>query len=640
MPKLFAIIYINKCVSEILTGRRLKKWLCIGGFMLGSVLWSFSNPQEKNIVLEYNTVIKIEKGKHIEETSILIQINNKNSNWISDVEISYGEFEKLEILEASILNSDGQIIRKLKKKEIISRSDISDDTFYSNTFLKEFKMKWHEYPYIIKYVYRKKTNDFMFITDWYPVIFRNALVKNATLEVQIPKEYEVFIDQSESLKQITDTLEDHYSFRWKASYLNQLKSEPFGTNFIEKLPYVTIVPKKFQYGIVGYHDTWSSFGKWQSQIITGLDVLPQSEKIIVDGIVEGLSDKKQIIKNLYRYLQNNTRYINITINEGGLIPYPASYVCENKYGDCKALTIYMKALLKYVGIESLYTLVYAGDNPVSINKSFPSQQFNHVILSVPLEKDTIWLECTSNYFPFNYLGTFTQNRTGFMIDGSASKLINIPGLKSTSIYEKSQYDFNLNNEGNGTLMVSKILGGAEFEKYKYIEEATTKKYKENQIREKIPIKYTDLQNWNISQPDPNQAELVFDASLLVRDQFRIMGECIAISLFPIYSLPFKSENEREGSVRINYPINKSDTINLNLSFVNQYQVKLPSNINLTSKYGIYKVTYSLIKKGIRVTRNFQLFANRYPLEKYSKFYSFINSIEENHRNSVIVLNPN
>ncbi len=468
-------------------GKRLKQQLCIAGLILAPFLCSFSNPQNGNIVLEYNTDIKIEKGKLIEEKSILIQINNKTANWISDVEITYSEDDKLEILEASILNPSGQVIRKLKKKEIISRSNMSDDTFYENLFLKEFKLKWHEYPYLIKYVYRKKTDDFLFITKWYPVLFENVPVNKATLNVSIPKDYEIFINYSESLEQSTDTLENHYTFAWESSYLKQLKSEPFGINLREKLPNVTIVPKKFQYGLEGHHDTWSSFGDWQSQIITGLDDLPQSEKIIVDRIIEGLTDKKQIINKLYRHMQDNTRYINVTIDEGGLVPYPASYVCENKYGDCKALTIYMKALLKQAGIESFYTLIYAGSNPVKVNKSFPSQQFNHVILNIPLEKDTIWLENTVNYFPINYLGTFTQNRTGLMINGNESKLINTPRLKSENVFDKCQYEFNLNIEGNGTLKVSKSLGGPEFERYKYVNDVIAEKYRENQIRKIIPI---------------------------------------------------------------------------------------------------------------------------------------------------------
>lgn len=83
----------------------LKIWVFVTGILLFTFLPAFSISQNGNIVLEYHTNIKIEKGKHIKETSILIQINDKNSDWVSDVEIAYGEDEKMEILEAAILNT-------------------------------------------------------------------------------------------------------------------------------------------------------------------------------------------------------------------------------------------------------------------------------------------------------------------------------------------------------------------------------------------------------------------------------------------------------------------------------------------------------------------------------------------------------
>jgi hypothetical protein len=70
------------------------------------------------LLLERNSEIKIEKTKLSEIHSFLIQINNRESNWISEIKIPYENGEKVKILEAAIVNSDGTIIRKLKKNEI------------------------------------------------------------------------------------------------------------------------------------------------------------------------------------------------------------------------------------------------------------------------------------------------------------------------------------------------------------------------------------------------------------------------------------------------------------------------------------------------------------------------------------------
>mgnify|MGYP001126063175 FL=1 len=97
------------------------------------------------------------------------------------------------------------------------------------------------------------------------------------------------------------------------------------------------------------------------------------------------------------------RYISVQIGIGGWKPISAEEVDENKYGDCKGLTNYTKALLRTVGIESNYCVVSAGSEIKDISEDFPSMQGNHVILNIPQEgKSDLWLECTSQDTPFNF----------------------------------------------------------------------------------------------------------------------------------------------------------------------------------------------------------------------------------------------
>jgi hypothetical protein len=104
------------------------------------------------------------------------------------------------------------------------------------------------------------------------------------------------------------------------------------------MPLVLIAPTNFHYGVDGCTKDWVSFGNWQYQLNEGLDVLPQNEKNTISTLIKGITNKKEIVKVLYHYLQDNTRYINVLLGVGGYKPHPATYVSENKYGDCKALT--------------------------------------------------------------------------------------------------------------------------------------------------------------------------------------------------------------------------------------------------------------------------------------------------------------
>ena len=88
----------------------------------------------------------------------------------------------------------------------------------------------------------------------------------------------------------------------------------------------------------------------------------------------------------------------------------------------------MKALLKAVGINSHHVLIKAGAN-VAINPlkdDFVQNNFNHMILMVPLDKDSIWLECTSSVNPAGYLGNFTADRDALILTEQGGVIAHTP----------------------------------------------------------------------------------------------------------------------------------------------------------------------------------------------------------------------
>jgi len=589
-------------------------------------------------IVDFSTTVKVKTNKLIEEKTYIIQINNKDSDWITDIEIPYKEQEKLNILEASIIDLFGNTIRKLKKKEIITRNDRSRIAFYEDNWVKEFKLKWNQYPYRIKYKYRKTKDKFIFVTQWHPLVYTNVQTNKASLSVVLPSNYDVTINASKELKHDVSVTDESQTLHWEAKNISTIHSESFSPPIQDLIPSVKIVPQDFKYGIKGSFDTWSSFGEWHEKMNAGLDILTPAEKIKINQLIEGINDKREIVRILYHYLQDNTRYINVAIDIGGLKPYPASYVCENKYGDCKALTNYMKALLKYAGIRSYYTKIYSDRNPIRIDTQTPCQQFNHIILSVPFENDTIWLENTDKHNPYNYLGTFTQDRHALLVNGSESKLVKTKALTLEEILEKNSYTFNLDIEGKGNLHVSKNLKGEAFEKYQYIRYELGEKDQKQQIEDDLPLKNYDIQTWEITQKNRDSQNLFLKADLKVENQFRKIGNMIVLKpvINPFFHL--EKPQTRRNRIRINYPTHQNDTIIYNLPFMDKYEVELPKNLTIMSEYGSYKVNYTQLNNQLIVSQVFQLNAGEYSLNDYPHIYNFSENIQKSLTKSVIILN--
>jgi hypothetical protein len=570
-------------------------------------------------VINYNTHISY-NGKNIQQiTEYEIQINNAAGTEFAEIEIFYSLKNPIKDLSASILDLFGNKIRTLKKKEITTTTAWSGVEFHSDGRLKMFDLIHTNYPYIIKYRYSQTFNDYISIANWYPHWNPKIKTRKAELVVEIPQDTRIHIFQQKVDSALVSYIDNTELFKWELTNYSSFESEPYSPLKQELAPKVIIMPEEFHYGVDGTAKTWKDFGNWKCELIKGLDTLPPSEQMKVHQITDTIKNPVDKIKALYHYLQDNTRYILVSLDKGGLIPYPASYVCDKKYGDCKALSIYMKALLKEIDIQSYYTTVYAGTKPVTINPGFPSHQTNHIILCVPYEKDTIWLECTSKITPFNYLGSFTQNRLALINRIDNSQLIKTPKQNLSDVLVATKTHITLNGI-NGTFKTTARAKGQSFENYKYFESQYSEKEKQEFLEE------NDLTDYKITQLHRDSAFLTLTLNGKVHALCQSLGSKTLLNPYkPNYTKLTKPE-ERKSDIFVSYPINQCDTV------IYEFDKEISdtkglSMIELKSEFGSYTTNFEIKGKLLYTYRTFQLKQGRFPRESYPEFYQFYKDIE-------------
>src|SRR5690606_172937 len=162
-----------------------------------------------------------------------------------------------------------------------------------------------------------------------------------------------------------------------------------------------------------------------------------------------------------------TRYISVQVGIGGIQPIAASEIDRVKYGACKGLTNYTKALLEVVGVRSDYTEVHAkSSGQKSIDKDFPSLlgQVNHVILNIPLEnKESIWLECTSQTMPFGFLGDFTDNRDVLSITPEGGRIIRTPKYYAKGNSQSTTAEFDILSDKSIVARAKVVSKGLQYD---------------------------------------------------------------------------------------------------------------------------------------------------------------------------------
>jgi hypothetical protein len=590
-------------------------------------------------ILEYDTDIRLDGQRLIMERGMEIQINNPSMEWLSDITIPYDDGTEVDILEASVLDATGRVLRTLGRKEITTRHDIGEGTFFEDSRVKEFKLTSNSYPYRVKYRYRVATEKYIYLCRWSPSVYSNVVTKHATLRVIIPKNYPVTVHRPGNLRYDSALVSNTIHMQWEGTEVGPFKAEAYSPPILERVPWVVIAPSQFNYGIPGSLLSWSSYGTWHERLNDGAEDLPPDEKTRIRKLVEGISDKQEIIKRLYHYMQDNTRYVFVAVDVGGLKPYPASFVSSKKYGDCKALTIFMKAMLMESGIPSFYTLVNGDGNPIRINTAAPGPQFNHVILCVPLDKDTVWLEDTAGHLPYNYLGTFTQDRPALVINGSASRLIKTPALSVDEVLRKEMFTFTIAPEGNAEVKILSELRGDEFEDVRFFQFNKNEKALHDFVDRLFPWLKGKTRPYVIGNADRDASVIHLNINQTIETPMRRLGDAFYLQPHQIEVPNLEPPVTRNTPLRINCPTNLEQEFSYEGLFIPNHKVTLPAELKFTTPYGLYQASHEIQGNRIIVRRKFVLYAGEYPLSEYPAVYAFIKSIKDSRRTSVITLNP-
>jgi len=140
----------------------------------------------------------------------------------------------------------------------------------------------------------------------------------------------------------------------------------------------------------------------------------------------------------------------------------AEEVARTGFGDCKALSNYMKSMLEVVDIPSYYTVI--STNKKRLFPDFPNfTQSDHVIVTVPLENDTLYLECTSQQAPFGYISDLAGHDALAIGDNNKVFFCTLPDYPPRENEVINRTHIQIDANGTGHLTVHSTFKNEEFE---------------------------------------------------------------------------------------------------------------------------------------------------------------------------------
>ena len=409
-------------------------------------------------------------GRATKRVLYAITILNEEADSYAKHQVGYDKLTKILSIEGRVYDANGKVISKLKKADIQDIAAFDGVSFVSDTRVKIATFARNTYPYTVEFEYELEDKNLLHYGYRYPQPNAKISVESSVFEVIVPKDFPELRYHGQNLTTKVEMAmrgdKKVYQWVWKNLAVRP-QSEPYSPSAFTKNEFLTVAPNTFEVeGYKGDMTNWKSLGEWNLLLSTGREELPLATQAKVQELVGNSPSKLDKIKTLYEYMQSKTRYVGIQLGIGGWQPFPATEVDSKGYGDCKALSNYMKSLLKVVGIESYYTLIKAGNDgeKEEFFPSFSSRQFNHAILCVPLEKDTVWLECTSQIQAAGYMGNFTDDRYALLITPQGGKLVRTPTYtrKDNTITRKATV--KLDAEGNATAEINTQYSGLQQDK--------------------------------------------------------------------------------------------------------------------------------------------------------------------------------
>ncbi|PZP45957.1 MAG: hypothetical protein DI598_12720 [Pseudopedobacter saltans] len=544
-------------------------------------------------------------------------------------------------IEGVLYDAQGNKIKSMKKKDIKDLSFDGDENLITDGRYKEHNFYWSIYPYTVEYSYEQEVKSLFLLPDWNPASY-NVAVEHAKLIVETPSNYNIRL-RAIHIPGTLPSMQDNGKYKTFSYSLDNLKArdqEPLSNRGLLNLfPKIAIAPSNFSMGkYTGNMDDWKQYGQFQYALYQGKDRLPENIRQEVHRLTDNLKDSREKAQVLYTFLQNNTRYISVQLGIGGWEPFDASYVASKKYGDCKALTNYMYSLLKEAGIPSNPVLISAGDYTTDyLIEDFANSYFNHVILSIPQSKDTIWLECTSQTSPFGYLGTFTANRKALLLSENGGYIVNTPNYSPAQNLQKRFTEATIDIDGNLKANLSTLYQG---EQQDYV--ANLLHYSSKDLLKKYLNSSLGLATYEVISSDyketPSSLPSIDEKLIVTAPNYAsVVGKRIMFSpnAFNKSTSKFEASEERNSEIVFTYPFLDYDSTVFNIP--EGYEVEsVPKPLSIESMFGTYSSQVDFKEGKIIYIRSQKRESGKYPTTQYKSLVDFFDKIYKADREKVVL----
>lgn len=553
--------------------------------------------------------------------------------------LTYGDkFRELKKFSAVLYNGKGEVLRKFKMSDIqtteISEGLASDLKYYF------FRCETPIFPFTIAYEYEVNWKDGIFsFPIFFPQSRYSAALEMARYELNLPEGLKIRCKSLNNgdCEPAVFRRKGMVSYVWQLENRKAIEPENFAPAVKKLAPMIYVSPEYFVYDkVTGVITDWNSYGSWVYGLLNGRGELSAEFKNRIIRLTEGAGSDREKVKILYDYLEQTTRYVSIQLGIGGFQPMAASEVNKTGFGDCKALSFYLKSMLEVVGISSNYVEIRSDERNKRMFSDYATfYETNHVILQVPLEGDTLWLECTNPRLPFGFVHNNIAGHDAIEIKSGGGRFCQLPDYPDSLSVYKNKAEVGLRADGSAT-----VRSGKEFHVKVYSDYFGFNLQKNNEqtdwLRRRIELPNVRVQSVAVREDKMPLPVMYIDYTWDTNLYGSKTGNRLFVPINPFRS-PHDWFRKKERVYDIDLWKGRYDVDSILIALPEEYEVEfLPESIVLDSKYGRFSSHVSVSEGMMMVSQSFYLPVGMYEVSEYGALKDFIDQVNRAYEKKIIL----
>ncbi len=561
--------------------------------------------------------------------------------------VHHSYFSTLNYLEAVTLIPTDKGFKPVKSVNTKVKSSRDDYVFYDDS--KETEVSYNnlqkgnrtsiKYGLTFRDVYMTPK---VLLQSYLPIV-------HMKLEISLPKglslnEYLMGLDTSIYKRTEVETRNGKL-ITWEARNVPKLKfysDAPGVSNYINQLALTVDQYKNPKNGAFTYYmGKPGLLAKYLSGYIKDINRQPDAGLTAkVNEITAKESSEADKAKVIFKWVQDNVRYVAFEDSLGGFVPREAALVYSRKFGDCKDMSSLLKAMCEAAGLQTSFVWIGTRKLPYAVSKTAMPGAFNHMIAAVKINGKWTFLDATDNTIPFGAIPYSIQGKEAFLVNQAGDyEIVKMPVAGADKAILKDSSVVKIDND---------VLSGQAYldiKGYRAWSLNALLKYKSESDIEKTFQRYTRRGNNKYDQTafqykfDNNDQRAVhITTTFTLKDYIRSLDNQYFVNLHLNKLLQDGKVESDKRKVPISLDYNQSLHYVVSLVIPEGYVVShMPENINQHfESIGSLVVTYVQEKDKVQMNCSLKLEALEIKADQFEQYNQMITTLQKAYKESVAI----